>query len=88
MRVYDNTDPGKFILTPAQQAAGIGTRYRIHRGEGFGVVHIEASKDRMTLECWPDSSATMLSPYRQFDGWPIELKLSEIRNQEFDQPTE
>ena len=79
MRVYKNTGPKKHILSAQQRDAGIGTRYRIHQGEGFGVVHIDKSNDRMTLECWPDKNATMLVPYRQFDGWPIQLKLSEMK---------
>lgn len=79
MRVYNNNGQAKFILTAEQRAAGIGTRYRIHQGEGFGVIHINAASDRMTLECWPDKNATMLHPYRQFDGWPIQLKLSDFR---------
>ncbi|TWT85111.1 PhoD-like phosphatase [Planctomycetes bacterium CA13] len=77
MRVH--TNPPKHILTGKQRAAGIGTRYRIHQGEGFGIVHVDADNDRMTLECWPDKNATMLTPYRQFDGWPIQLKLSEMQ---------
>ncbi|EMI43125.1 alkaline phosphatase D family protein [Rhodopirellula sp. SWK7] len=72
---YKNTSPSRFVLTPQQREAGVGTRYRIHQGEGFGIVRIDIANDRMILECWPDRNATMLTPYRQFDGWPVELKL-------------
>ncbi|MFG0255540.1 MAG: alkaline phosphatase D family protein [Rhodopirellula sp. JB053] len=78
MASYKNTDISRFILTPEQRNAGIGTRYRIHQGEGFGIVRIDTKNDRMVLECWPDRNATMRHPYRQFDGWPIELKLSDL----------
>jgi alkaline phosphatase D len=81
MRSYKNTDSSRFILSAKQRAAGIGTRYRIHQGEGFGIVHVDSDNDRMTLGCWPDQNATMINPYRQVEGWPIQLKLSEMQSE-------
>lgn len=78
MQSFKNTGPSKHILTAVQRAAGIGTRYRIHQGEGFGVIHVDAKNDRVGLECWPDKNAARTSPYRQFDGWPVKLKLSDL----------
>lgn len=75
---YENTSPRKHILSARQRAAGVGTRSRIHQGEGFAVIRVDVPNERVTLECWPDKTATRMTPYRQFDGWPIELKLSEL----------
>lgn len=71
-------NPPNHILTSQQREFGIGTRYRIHQGEGFGIIHVDAARNQMTLECWPDRSATMLTPYQQFKGWPIKLKLTDL----------
>lgn len=79
MPTYNNTGRRKHILSAQQRSEGVGTESRIHQGEGFGLIRIDTAADRMTLECWPDKSATRTKPYRQFDGWPVQLKLSELR---------
>ncbi|TWT40694.1 alkaline phosphatase D family protein [Botrimarina hoheduenensis] len=78
MPLYENTSPRRHILSPQQRAAGVGTQSRIHQGEGFAVIQIDIPNDRITLECWPDKTGTRMTPYRQFDGWPLELELREL----------
>ena len=43
------------------------------KSEGYGIIHIDRSKQQYRLECWPWDAAPELGATAQFKGWPITL---------------
>lgn len=74
------TNPQSHIVSAREAAADIGTKHRLHRGEGFALIRVQPSRRRMVFECWPNGTdfATE-NTASQFIGWPIEVGLSDLK---------
>ncbi len=77
--VRRHPNPQRYRLTPAEVAQGVGDTRRIHRGEGFAVLHIQPEADRMRLECWPLGADVKAGPAGMFPDWPVDLELSTLQ---------
>ncbi|MEO0965718.1 MAG: alkaline phosphatase D family protein [Planctomycetota bacterium] len=69
-------NPQRHVVNEAEWEAGMGNTERIHRGEGFAVIHIQPEDDLITLECWPDGADIGGGNAEQYPDWPIQLRLS------------
>ena len=86
--VRRHTNPQNHRLTPEEAAQGIGDTQRIHRGEGFAVLHVQPDADRITLECWPLDADVKAGSEAMFPDWPLDLQLSTLQPAEPTEPTE
>jgi len=77
--VRRHLNPQQHRLTPDEAAQGIGDTERVHRGEGFAVLHVQPDADRITLECWPLDADVSAGAAAMFADWPIDLELSTMR---------